>query len=254
MDKYEPQSLQDLAVHKRKVDDVRKWLGEAFDEKVRSKHRVGLPFALLCSKPWLYDDAMTQRLLILTGPAGSAKTATLRVLAREMDFDIVEYKDNTNTTRFSTFSDEPSTCTFWRFLFVSFLRCRIGIADTPDAFATFLMRTGTYASIFTLTRRKLVLVEDLPNILHPTVRSRFHDALRAHVERASDVAPLVLVISDAGVSAEGGSNGSGRDRDLVIDVRTVVPPGLSSASLSTEIRFVHLYDFALFLIGPTDVQ
>ena len=53
----------------------------------------------------------TQRLLILTGPAGSAKTATLRVLAREMDFDIVEYKDNTNTTRFSTFSDEPSTCT-----------------------------------------------------------------------------------------------------------------------------------------------
>ena len=54
---------------------------------------------------------MTQRLLVLTGPAGSAKTATLRVLAREMDFDVVEYKDNTNTTRFSTFSDEPSTCT-----------------------------------------------------------------------------------------------------------------------------------------------
>lgn len=57
------------------------------------------------------DDAITQRLIILTGPAGSAKTATLRVLAREMDFDIVEYKENTNTTRFSTFADEPSTCT-----------------------------------------------------------------------------------------------------------------------------------------------
>jgi Rad17 cell cycle checkpoint protein len=52
-----------------------------------------------------------QRLLILTGPAGSGKTATLRVLAREMDFDIVEYKDNTNTTRFSTFADEPLTRT-----------------------------------------------------------------------------------------------------------------------------------------------
>jgi hypothetical protein len=85
-----------------------------------------------------------------------------------------------------------------------------------------------------------VLVEDLPNILHPAVRSRFHDALRTHVERALDVAPLVLVISDAGVSAEGGSNGGGRVRDLVIDVRTIVPPGLSSASLFTEIRFVRL--------------
>jgi hypothetical protein len=81
-----------------------------------------------------------------------------------------------------------------------------------------------------------VLVEDLPNILHPTVRARFHDALRAHVERASDVAPVVLVVSDAGVRVEGDSNGS-RDRDLVVDARAVVPPGLS-ASLVSEIRSV----------------
>ncbi len=46
VDKYAPQSLQELAVHKRKVDDVRKWLVEAFDEKGRSKHcSVGLSFA-----------------------------------------------------------------------------------------------------------------------------------------------------------------------------------------------------------------
>jgi cell cycle checkpoint protein len=107
------------------------------------------------------------------------------------------------------------------------------------------MRAGAYTSIFTFTRRKLVLVEDLPNILHPAVRSRFHDAIRAHVERAGDVTPLVLVVSDAGVSAEGGSN-SGRARDLAIDARTVIPPELSSTSLFTEIRFVYRYDFALF--------
>ena len=40
VDKYAPQTLQDLAVHKRKVDDVRRWLVDAFDEKGRSKHRV----------------------------------------------------------------------------------------------------------------------------------------------------------------------------------------------------------------------
>ena len=42
-DKYEPQSLGDLAVHKRKVDDVRRWLVEAFSEQGRSAHRVRSP-------------------------------------------------------------------------------------------------------------------------------------------------------------------------------------------------------------------
>jgi len=121
----------------------------------------------------------------------------------------------------------------------------VAIANALDPFATFLTRAGAYTSVFTSARRKIVLVEDLPNILHPAVRSRFHDAVRAHVERAWDVAPLVLVVSDAGVCAEGYSNGNGgsgssRARDLVIDARTVVPPGLSSASSQhfSEIRSV----------------
>jgi len=96
-----------------------------------------------------------------------------------------------------------------------------------------------------------VLVEDLPNILHPAVRSRFHDALQAHVDRACDVAPLVLVVSDAGVRAEGDSSGV-RSRDMVIDARTVVPPGLSSTSFFTEIRSVRFCEFALFLMGFAD--
>jgi hypothetical protein len=39
-DKYEPQSLGDLAVHKRKVDDVRRWLVKAYSEQGRSERRV----------------------------------------------------------------------------------------------------------------------------------------------------------------------------------------------------------------------
>ena len=42
-DKYEPQSLGDLAVHKRKIDDVRRWLVEAFSEQGRSERRVRSP-------------------------------------------------------------------------------------------------------------------------------------------------------------------------------------------------------------------
>src|SRR5258708_16686815 len=106
------------------------------------------------------------------------------------------------------------------------------------------MRAGAYTSIFTLTRRKLVLVEDLPNILHPAVRSRFHDALRAHVERSWDVAPLVLVISDAGLSAEGSSNG-GPGPDPVVEARTSVPPSSPSTSPFPPSTLSHLSPFPL---------
>jgi energy-coupling factor transporter ATP-binding protein EcfA2 len=81
---------------------------------------------------------MVQRLLILTGPTGSGKTTSLRVLAREMDFEIAEYKDTTNTTQFSVFSDEPSTCTSGKILIAPslvlnwrsrYLRCLCDLRD-----------------------------------------------------------------------------------------------------------------------------
>ena len=43
-DKYEPRSVGDLAVHKRKVDDVRRWLVEAFSEQGYPERRVRSPF------------------------------------------------------------------------------------------------------------------------------------------------------------------------------------------------------------------
>jgi cell cycle checkpoint protein len=98
-----------------------------------------------------------------------------------------------------------------------------------------------------------VLIEDLPNILHPAVRTRFHDALQTHVERASDVAPVAIVVSAAGVRAEGDSDGS-RVRDLFMDARTVVPPGLS-AVLVSEIRFaVFSLPLLCSLLRPTGMH
>lgn len=36
---------------------------------------------------------LLQRILVLTGPAGTAKTTTIRVLAREMGFEILEWRN-----------------------------------------------------------------------------------------------------------------------------------------------------------------
>ena len=105
-DKYEPQSPGDLAVHKRKVDDVRRWLVEAFNEQDRSERSV-CSLSIRLTTRWLENF---QRLLILTGPAGSGKTTTLRMLAKEMNFEIIEHKTHVNTVQVSAFTSETSTC------------------------------------------------------------------------------------------------------------------------------------------------
>ena len=40
------------------------------------------------------DQAHIQRILALTGPAGTAKTATVRILSRELGFEILEWRNS----------------------------------------------------------------------------------------------------------------------------------------------------------------
>ena len=80
-------------MHRKKVEDVRRWLVEAFDNSptaVLSKYRVRI--AIFWSSHIFMN--LFQRILALTGNAGTGKTATLQVLAREMDFDILEWRNS----------------------------------------------------------------------------------------------------------------------------------------------------------------
>lgn len=43
-------------------------------------------------------EAVVQKLLVLHGPAGAGKTATLKVLASEFDAEIVEYVNSSTAT------------------------------------------------------------------------------------------------------------------------------------------------------------
>ncbi|KAI0056332.1 P-loop containing nucleoside triphosphate hydrolase protein, partial [Artomyces pyxidatus] len=200
VDRFEPRSEEELAVHKRKVEDIRRWLQEAFDGGKLAKYR---------------------RFLVLTGPAGAGKTTTLRVLARSLEYEIVEWRNAPG----DPFGED-------------------GGESGMDKFEAFLARARAYRSVFAPAHtpaRTLVLLEDLPNILHAPTRARFHAALRAHAAAGALAAPVVLVVSDAGVrgthdpdmSAAGGSSAR---REEVVDVRVAVPDGLS-AGVVTEIAF-----------------
>lgn len=67
-EQFAPKDLSELAVHKGKVSDVRKWLEAALSGR-------------------------RQRVLVLKGAAGTGKTETLRLLAQDMKLDVLEWRN-----------------------------------------------------------------------------------------------------------------------------------------------------------------
>ena len=68
-EKYAPVNLEELAVHKKKVADVRQWFEDVF---------VG---------------RTNKRLLVLKGTAGTGKTMTVSLLSQILGFELVEWRN-----------------------------------------------------------------------------------------------------------------------------------------------------------------
>ena len=73
-EKYAPINIGELAVHKKKVDEVRHWL--------RS----------------VYGGSTSKSVLILRGPAGCGKSTTVSLLARELDIHLQEWKSSSSSS------------------------------------------------------------------------------------------------------------------------------------------------------------
>jgi len=68
-ERYGPTNLDELAVHKKKVQDVQKWLDDAIAGRSR------------------------QRLLVLKGPAGSGKSTTIELLSKVRGYELVNWQN-----------------------------------------------------------------------------------------------------------------------------------------------------------------
>jgi len=91
--KHRPKAANDLAVHPKKVEEVRRWLKMALSSSPKSS-----------------------KVLLLTGPSGCGKTATLRVLCEvELKAEVQEWH-NPTTIYDEGLPYEPQTEAFKRFI------------------------------------------------------------------------------------------------------------------------------------------
>ena len=147
--KYVPSKSIDLAVNVKKVGEIKAWL----QQNTASK-RPGI--------------------LLLTGPPGCGKTATVKVLAKELQASIQEWS---NPTENVTYSQDYSADD-------------IPYVSQTNSFRNFMIRAGKY-KLLGGGRHKFILIEDLPPFAIRKTTD-FHDIIR-HVNR---LFPLIFIHSE----------------------------------------------------------
>nr|XP_046242046.1 cell cycle checkpoint protein RAD17 isoform X2 [Scatophagus argus] len=161
VDRYTPCSQAELAVHKKKIEEVENWIR-------------------------IHINKSEGGILLLTGPSGCGKTATVQVLSGELGLRIQEW---TNPTSLEPYSSSQHG---WR---MNSLSCSSQLAQFQD----FLLRANKYSSLKMVgdretTDKKLILVEDFPNQFYRQPGS-LHDILRRFVKTSR--CPLVFIVSDS---------------------------------------------------------
>lgn len=170
-DQFAPADLSELAVHKKKVQDVRGLLESSLSEKARP------------------------RLIVLKGAAGTAKTTTVNLLARDLGAGIMEWKNPAGAD------------------------AAYGVYVSASAqFEDFVMRSAQYTGLQLVTgdgaaqntaaredgdgRPQIMLVEEFPNTFTrastalQSFRSTIQQFLATPRSFAVQPTPLVMVISE----------------------------------------------------------
>ncbi|GAA6015227.1 hypothetical protein JCM10207_003651 [Rhodosporidiobolus poonsookiae] len=257
VDQYGPRDRDDLALHPRKLLDVHTWLCEAFTLPLppppltAASKKAGAP-SPKPPPPINPRLAKYRRVLVLSGAAGSAKTATLKVLCDEMDVEVVEWKEGARD-EFGGMADEPRESLTTRF--TSFL-ARAGMAPALD-FASYeesheapsnsssssrSSSSKLASSSSSKNKRRLILLEDLPNVSHYPTKLALRSAIAQYLASPRVTCPLVIIISEA-LARPGADDGGGivlgghGGRGDSLDARSVLGVELLQHPACREIAF-----------------
>lgn len=158
IENFAPQTKEDLAIHAKKIAELEEWFRIIKSSKVKRSAPI----------------------LLISGPSGAGKTAALKVLAKEFDYAISEWITPTDMeyTRRGN-NDENDNVTFSE--------------NQGDKFSQFLFQSSRYRSVFDTSVKRLVLVEDFPNVYIKDPPS-FEEVLERYSVYGKS--PLIFIITD----------------------------------------------------------
>jgi cell cycle checkpoint protein len=165
-ERFSPSNLDELAVHKKKVADVRTWLEDVMNGRMR------------------------QRLLLLKGAAGTGKTTTAQLLAKAMDYEILEWRNPVGSVA-SSDGFQSMSAQFEEFM------GRGGKFGQLDIFSA-SEPVASKPEIKPLDRRKnLILIEEFPNTFtrSSTALQSFRSTILQYL--ASNTPPLSMVYNNS---------------------------------------------------------
>jgi cell cycle checkpoint protein len=129
------------------------------------------------------------KLLVLVGSPGVGKSATVRVLAKELELDVLSWNESYVSRGNDSFGSGLLS---------------IEHSSAIDSFREFLQQTGTGFSSLDLSKNKgspstsnkksIILLEELPNLHGPDAVQRFRGIMNQHLHRSQ--VPTVLIFSD----------------------------------------------------------
>lgn len=176
VEQFAPQSTEELAVHKRKVGDVKQWLGDAF----RGRRR---------------------RVLVLKGAAGTGKTATVQLLAKELGVEVLEWK-NPAGNEYATEGSLSASAQFEEFVARAGKSAGLTFCKSGEVSANGDLPVPDDMPERDDSRPQLLLVEEFPNTFSRdspvllSFRSTLLQYLSAPLVPGDPPTPIVMAISE----------------------------------------------------------
>ncbi|QID84707.1 radiation sensitive protein rad24 [Saccharomyces pastorianus] len=198
-EKYKPTNLEQVAIHKRKLQDVREALEAMFLPD--AKHRI----------------------LLLSGPSGCSKSTIVKELSKVL---VPKYRRESNIASLRS-TRNHSVVTEYRG------DCIINDVPQMESFSEFLKS----ARYLVMSNLSLILIEDLPNVFHRDTRNRFQQLILQWLYSSEPLLPpLVICLTECEIP-ESDNNYRTFGIDYTFSAETVMNKEILMHSKLKRIKF-----------------